>query len=65
MRLSLFDSGFQKILLNKDVLPPFKTKLHLPDSILKAEDLGFFEMLTQQNWTMQQLRRMLQLLTRG
>lgn len=64
MRLSLFDSGFQKILLNKDVLPSFKTKLHLPDRILKAEDLGFFEMLTQQNWTMQQLRRMLQLLTR-
>lgn len=65
MRLSLFDSGFQKILLNKDVLPSFKTKLHLPDSILKAEDLGFFEMLTQQNWTMQELRRMLQLLTGG
>ena len=32
------DSGFQKILLNKDLLPSFKTKLHLPDSILKAEE---------------------------
>lgn len=63
MRLNLFDNGFQKILLNKDVLPSFKTKVHLPDTILKAEDLGFFEMLAQQNWTMQQLRRMLQLLT--
>lgn len=65
MGLRLFDSGFQKILFNKDVLPSFKTKLHLPDSILKTEDLGFFEMLTQQNWTMQQLRRMLPLQTRG
>lgn len=65
MGLRLFDSGFQKILFNKDVLPSFNTKLHLPDSILKTEDLGFFEMLIQQNWTMQQLRRMLPLQTRG
>lgn len=45
------DSGFQKILLNKDLLPSFKTKLHLPDSILKAEELGFFEMLTKLDYS--------------
>lgn len=44
MRVSLFDSGFQKILFTK-ICPPLLKQIYLPDTILKAEVLGLFEML--------------------
>lgn len=59
MRVNLFDNGFQKIPIYIDLLLSFKAKIYLPDSTLKAEVLGVFEILAQQNWTIHQLRRMI------
>lgn len=49
MRVNFFENGFQKIPIYIDLLLSFKAKVYLPDSILKAEFLGVFELLAQQN----------------
>lgn len=65
MRVNLFDNGFQKIPIYIDLLLSFKAKIYLPDSTLKAEVLGVFEILAQQNWTIHQLRRMISTVKQG
>ena len=65
MRVNLFDNGFQKIPIYIDLLLSFKAKIYLPDSTLKAEVLGVFEILAQQNWTIHQLRRMISTVNQG
>lgn len=65
MRVNLFDNGFQKIPIYIDLLLSFKAKIYLPDSTLKAEVLGVFEILAQPNWTIHQLRRMISTVKQG
>ena len=65
MRVNFFENGFQKIPIYIDLLLSFKAKVYLPDSILKAELLGVFELLAQQNWTIHQVRRMISTVNQG
>ena len=65
MRVNFCENCFQKIPVYIDLLLSFKAKVYLPDSILKAELLGVFELLAQQNSTIHQVRRMILTVNQG
>lgn len=65
MRVNFCENHFQKIPIYIDLLLSFKAKVCLPDSILKAELLGVFELLAQQNSTIHQVRRMILTVNQG